>query len=202
MTEAILPPLPRKPLSKRLRFEVFKRDGFACVYCGISPVGAALHVDHVIAVAAGGSNRPENLVTSCPDCNLGKSSVGLENRKLQTLTKDSVKRQREHAEQIAAFLENAKAIEAERDRVRGMLASHWQAAVGTLSLEMFDRLRYLLAQYPIPILMEAISITGRNMGTDGEDYKYSRAVKQQRYFSGVMRNWRENGRFGVPGYGK
>jgi len=27
----------RTPISKRVRFEVFKRDGFQCQYCGASP---------------------------------------------------------------------------------------------------------------------------------------------------------------------
>lgn len=31
------------------------------------------HVDHLIALAKGGSNGPENIVCACPDCNLHKS---------------------------------------------------------------------------------------------------------------------------------
>ena len=67
----------RKPLSKRVRFEVFKRDGFKCMYCGAHPPGVLLHVDHVVAVAAGGKNAMDNLVTACEPCNLGKAAVPL-----------------------------------------------------------------------------------------------------------------------------
>lgn len=68
---------PRLPLSKAERFEVFKRDAFTCRYCGRSTPDVTLHVDHVLAVANGGTNETENLVTSCVECNLGKSDTPL-----------------------------------------------------------------------------------------------------------------------------
>lgn len=64
----------RRPLSKRTRFEVFKRDGFVCVYCGAHPPAIVLHVDHVHPVAEGGTNDVDNLVTACEPCNLGKGA--------------------------------------------------------------------------------------------------------------------------------
>jgi hypothetical protein len=67
----------RHPLSKRTRFEVFKRDGFQCVYCGSTPPNVVLHIDHVVAVSEGGTDDGDNLVTACSGCNLGKSSVSL-----------------------------------------------------------------------------------------------------------------------------
>lgn len=59
------------------RFEVFKRDEFACQYCGRTPPGVLLQIDHVVAVAAGGDNTPDNLVTSCVECNIGKGAKEL-----------------------------------------------------------------------------------------------------------------------------
>ena len=35
------------PISKKLRFEVFKRDGFQCAYCGKTPPEVSLEVDHI-----------------------------------------------------------------------------------------------------------------------------------------------------------
>lgn len=67
----------RKSISKGLRFEVFKRDRFTCVYCGATPPGVLLHIDHVIPVAGGGDNTIDNLVTACQPCNLGKSDKPL-----------------------------------------------------------------------------------------------------------------------------
>jgi len=62
-------------VNKRLRFEIFKRDGFRCTYCGATPVDSELHADHVVPKALGGQDTPENLTTSCADCNSGKAST-------------------------------------------------------------------------------------------------------------------------------
>lgn len=64
----------RGTISKSTRFTILQRDGFACRYCGRSGADVELHVDHVVSVADGGATVPENLVTACADCNLGKSS--------------------------------------------------------------------------------------------------------------------------------
>ena len=61
----------RKAISTRTRFEVFKRDGFKCLYCGRTPPAVLLHVDHIIPVCGGGDNSRDNLATSCDKCNLG-----------------------------------------------------------------------------------------------------------------------------------
>lgn len=68
---------PRRPLSKRTRFEVFKRDQFKCQYCGASAPDIILVVDHIKAVADGGTNDLLNLITACDPCNAGKSDVAL-----------------------------------------------------------------------------------------------------------------------------
>ena len=44
----------RKTISKKIRFEVFKRDSFTCQYCGRMAPYIVLEVDHINAVANGG----------------------------------------------------------------------------------------------------------------------------------------------------
>lgn len=61
-------------LSKRLRFEILRRDNHACRYCGATAPDVKLTVDHVIPAALGGSDEASNLVTACAPCNSGKSS--------------------------------------------------------------------------------------------------------------------------------
>lgn len=68
---------PRKQISKKVRFEVFKRDLFKCAYCGRTPPAVVLHVDHIHPVSKGGKNTQDNLITACLDCNLGKSNIPL-----------------------------------------------------------------------------------------------------------------------------
>jgi hypothetical protein len=62
-------------VSKRLRFEILRRDNHTCRYCGLHAPEVALRVDHVVPVALGGSDEPGNLVTACEPCNSGKTSV-------------------------------------------------------------------------------------------------------------------------------
>lgn len=95
-------------VSRRLRFEILRRDGHACRYCGATAPDVRLSVDHVIPVALGGSDEPSNLVTACVDCNSGKSAAA----------PDAA-----HVEDVAALaLRYARAIEmaqrAAADRVR------------------------------------------------------------------------------------
>ena len=51
------------------RINVFKRDGFKCLYCGVKK---DLTIDHVIPKSRGGLNTWENLVTCCHKCNKKK----------------------------------------------------------------------------------------------------------------------------------
>lgn len=62
----------RKPISKKLRFEIFKRDKFCCSFCGKSAPDVILEIDHIKPVIDGGKNDILNLTTACFDCNRGK----------------------------------------------------------------------------------------------------------------------------------
>lgn len=62
----------RDGISKKMRFEVFKRDSFRCQYCGRNAPDVILEVDHIHPVAEGGKTSMLNLITSCRDCNRGK----------------------------------------------------------------------------------------------------------------------------------
>jgi hypothetical protein len=65
----------RTGMSNKLRFAVFARDEFTCIYCGSRPPDVALEVDHYIPVASGGSDDMWNLATACTACNSGKSDM-------------------------------------------------------------------------------------------------------------------------------
>lgn len=61
-------------ISQRLRYEILRRDGFRCRYCGLAPSESELHIDHVIPEVLGGQTEPSNLVAACLECNQGKAS--------------------------------------------------------------------------------------------------------------------------------
>jgi hypothetical protein len=63
-------------VSQRVRFEVLSRDGYRCGYCGApGNVDAELQIDHVVPRAAGGTDKPSNLLTACGPCNQGKADT-------------------------------------------------------------------------------------------------------------------------------
>lgn len=65
----------RGTISVHARYRTFQRDGFSCRYCGRRPPEVVLEIDHVVAVANGGGDELENLVSACQDCNLGKRDM-------------------------------------------------------------------------------------------------------------------------------
>lgn len=67
----------RDRYSKRLRFEVFKRDSFRCQYCGKSNKETILELDRKIPGMKGGKYTLENCITACIDCNRGKADLDL-----------------------------------------------------------------------------------------------------------------------------
>jgi hypothetical protein len=89
------------PLSKRTRFEVFKRDKFTCQYCGRKAPDVLLQADHVIARANGGADDLMNLVTAGDGCNQGKSAVPLSDD-------SAVEKQRRQAELVQDRLEQVQ----------------------------------------------------------------------------------------------
>ena len=86
-------------ISKSLRFEVLRRDGFACSYCGRKPPDVELHIDHVTPAALGGRDTAENLRTSCAECNTGKGSTPPDAEMVAQVAED--------AERWAAAIERA-----------------------------------------------------------------------------------------------
>jgi hypothetical protein len=83
----------RKTISKKTRFEVFKRDSFTCQYCGRMAPDVVLEIDHIDPINNGGTNDIMNLITSCFDCNRGKGK-----RKLTA--REEIKKQQEQLKEI------------------------------------------------------------------------------------------------------
>lgn len=98
-------------IGKTKRFNVFKRDGFRCMYCGKTPPGVILEVDHIIPKSKGGTDDMGNLVTSCFDCNRGKGDKKLS--EMPESFTENYERLKEQEEQIVAYNKLTKKI---RDR--------------------------------------------------------------------------------------
>jgi hypothetical protein len=92
----------RKALSKKIRFEVLKRDKFTCKWCGKSAVqdDVVLEIDHIIPVKEGGDNHMLNLVTSCFDCNRGKGANKIDDNKVVAQQKKQLDLEQDNKEQL------------------------------------------------------------------------------------------------------
>lgn len=99
-------------VSKRLRYEILRRDNHACRYCGAAAPSVKLNVDHVIPQSLGGSDAPSNLVTACADCNGGKTSSLPDAMPVADVDQDTLRR--------AAELKQA----AERQQTRAAFYCH------------------------------------------------------------------------------
>lgn len=64
-------PRPKVVFSRK---NIFKRDRFACQYCGAHPKVTDLTIDHVHPKSRGGRSTWENCVVSCRDCNERKGN--------------------------------------------------------------------------------------------------------------------------------
>lgn len=105
----------RKSISKKTRFEVFKRDSFKCQYCGQSAPDVILHIDHIQPVSKDGNEDDIlNLLTSCFDCNMGKSDRLLSDDSViqkQKAQLDLLNERRVQLEMLRQWREGLKEIE-------------------------------------------------------------------------------------------
>lgn len=167
----------RKAISKRTRFEVFKRDGFVCQYCGAHPPKAILHVDHIVAVANGGGNDMDNFVTSCDHCNLGKSAVPL--TVIPKSLKEKAAEVAEREEQIRGY--NA-ILQGRKDRVDD---EAWRIAAELERVERLDSydrrqlqsIRMFLERLPFTEVLQAAEIANAKWSySGGRHFRYFCAV--------------------------
>jgi hypothetical protein len=150
----------RKSISKKVRFEVFKRDKFQCQYCGKSAPDVVLNVDHIDPVANGGSNDLVNLITSCFDCNQGKKARLLSDDTLVQKQRRQLELLQERREQLELMLEWKKSLtDFDTEKVT-MVSDYWASLMEPFSLNENGQksLDQLMKKFPLEDILEAIDI--------------------------------------------
>lgn len=166
-------------LSKKQRFDIFKRDAFICQYCGRTPPAVVLECDHVKPVSGGGSDEPHNLITACFDCNRGKAAGELGVTIAATA---------DRAAELAERMEQSKAYDAllkkQRRKINGQVEDicciFMAAFVGWgLNDSARNSIRNFLKSLPFDAVLEAM------------DKACSKCPKEQafKYFCGIC--WRK-----------
>lgn len=168
-------------ISKRLRFDVFKRDLFTCQYCGRTPPSVTLEADHIVPRKHKGPDTVDNLVTSCADCNRGKAAVPLSEMPSSMVGK--VAEMKERREQLVAFndflAEQEAFIQKQIDEIQ---AEYERLYPGWTLKESFcvGTLRTFLHHLTVTEIKTAWGIAHARCRDD------DRAIK---YFCGICWNW-------------
>jgi hypothetical protein len=172
-------------LSKRLRFEILRRDGHACRYCGAKAPTVTITVDHVIPVTLGGTDSPTNLVAACPACNAGKSSSSADAPEVPDIRPDAIRWSRA---MLAVGEDLANLIESKTDYLDGFHDewSTWHFRDGGASVPLptgwrhsIDRWRRLAV--PLDVVIDATrdAMTYVHYRNDDED-------KEFRFMAGIV----------------
>lgn len=167
-------------VSTRTRFEVLKRDGFQCYYCGATSESSRLHVDHVIPRARGGADALENLVAACEACNLGKSAVPLSDI-VGAVDSTRTEKIKAHARAVHEHMEACRLFEAELAEACTWLQTTWeQVTRRSVPTIVINHSRAIVTKYSTDNILTAMQAVARKRGLSSSDCS--------RYFYGVLRN--------------
>lgn len=166
----------RKSISKKTRFEVFKRDGFKCQYCGKCAPEVVLHVDHIHPVSKGGENDVMNFITACADCNGGKSDRLLSDDSViakQRQQLEELNERREQLEMMLQWREGLKNIE-EEGIAQAADAFSTMTEGYTLNETGLRELRDLVRKYGLIAVLDGIDTAARYLIRDPESGSFTR----------------------------
>lgn len=170
--------MERKPIPKKLRFEVLKRDKFTCQYCGRMAPDVILEIDHIKPVAEGGETDILNLITSCRDCNRGKGKTPLSENQALKKQQVALAELAEKREQTEMLLEWKKElVKYEKEQVKMISEYLGEVSGWCLSENGKTKALRLLKQFSLPEILEAIDIAYRQY-YDGSDEKWEEAFRK------------------------
>lgn len=182
----------RKPISKKLRFEVFKRDSFTCQYCGKSAPDVVLHVDHIKPVKDGGTNDIMNLITSCADCNLGKGARKLSDTSEVAKAKkqlDEINAKREQLEMMVKWKQELSKI---GDKQIDIIADRFYELTNySINDNGRKKIKSWIKKYPISELYDCIELAcDKYLENTGDNVKQESAEKVFDYIPKIA-YWRK-----------
>jgi len=149
--------MERKAISKKVRFEVFKRDSFKCQYCGRSAPEVILHIDHINPVANGGDNNILNLITSCFDCNMGKKATPLDDNSAVTKQKKELDLLQERREQMDLLIQWRNGLsEINQDKIQYIIKYFNEKCNCTIGEKAQKIVEKICFTYPLEEILNAI----------------------------------------------
>ncbi len=182
----------RKAISKKTRFEIFKRDRFTCRYCGKHSPEVILEVDHILPVAEGGSNDLLNLVTSCRGCNQEGCAAARSTAEtdLQFDQAGAMADEIEQTEMMAAWYQELREA---RDRHLKIVVEEFEAATRgryRITERHLPGIKRLMSRFSLVEIVDATEILAWQFeeGKAPTDYGAASLI---RWVAGICKNRRE-----------
>jgi hypothetical protein len=148
-------------MTKKIRFEIFKRDSFTCQYCGKKSPDAILRVDHIKPLSKGGSDEILNLITSCFDCKIGKGDRELDDKSFVEKTRKQAEALQAKREQIEMMFEWHESLSNIEELAFNKIVEYFDKTIcnpSTLNDFGKSNLKRAIKKYPINECLEAIDI--------------------------------------------
>lgn len=147
----------RKSLSKKTRFEVFKRDSFKCQYCGSTSPDVILEVDHIKPASEGGGNDLINLITACFDCNRGKSDVMLDDDSVLERQRKQLEEINERRNQLEMMMEWGESLEEfEQEKIRIILNKWNEYTNSSISETGENDVKKWIKKYDFNLILDSV----------------------------------------------
>lgn len=168
--------------SRKVRFDVFNRDGFKCQYCGRTPPAVVLELDHIIPKSKGGPDNIDNYITACFDCNRGKGRHKLSS--IPPSIDDNLELIKEKRRQLRAFNRLIEQQEQEYEvgiqAINEIFSNNFPNKVPTDKFSKTATKRFV-SLLPIQKIEDAMVLACSTKSDDPEI--------ALRYFCGICWNW-------------
>lgn len=153
--------MPRQSISKKTRFEVFKRDSFTCQYCGKSAPSILLEIDHIKPISKNGDDDITNLITSCFDCNRGKSDRELLDDAVVLKRKKQLDELQERREQIEMMMSWRDTLDDIKEQELEKLVAYINSKMSGYSINENGKkkIKSALRKYGLSEMLESTSIS-------------------------------------------
>lgn len=163
-------------ISKRLRYEILRRDSHTCRYCGAKAPDVEITVDHVIPKALGGTDDPSNLVAACRDCNSGKTSAHPDSPLVAGVADDALRWSAAVKLAAGRMLADHAGRQRAYDQFEGWWAG-WNYGFKKLPLPKPDDWRnsidsFLAAGLPLDVLKWCVDKAGASKAAPDQTWRY------------------------------
>ena len=182
----------RKNIPKKIRFEVLKRDKFTCQYCGKSAPDVVLEIDHIKPISKGGNNDIMNLITSCKDCNRGKSNIELSDDSVVKKQQAQLQEIAERKEQLEMMLEWRESLNSlEDDYIDAVVSIFEENTEWGVSEHGRKKIKKWIKEFSLSEVMDATE-TAIETYFDGSEESWIEAFNKISGICYVRRNQRDN----------